>query len=482
MKDLAIERAMLASLCQYGHDVLLDCSFLTSDHFNENNQILFHCIKSCLDSGMNVDITSILSKAQDLGYDKIICTEDEVSYIRSLFNLPVVKKNIPYYYEKLIKIDIAQKLRQKLKRSLEEVDNINGTESINDILGIIERPFFEITSELHNTSNHVESIGSDIYEYIEKLKDNDGAPIGIPSPFAAYNQAIGGGHRRKCVDLIGARSKVGKSLYANATALHVAKNLGIPVLYLDTEMDKQDQQTRILANLAEITMDDLTTGKFAESDDALNRIDNAAKTLEKIPYHYINISGQSFDTILSIMRRWIHQHVGVNDEGSTNDCLIIYDYLKLMSSDSISDNLQEYQALGFQITALRNFCVKYDVPCLTFVQLNRDGITKKSTDVISGSDRILWLCTSFSIFSIKSDEEQADDRAKGMKKPFNRKLDPIVARHGGCMDEGDYINIMMDGQYGRLTQGPTRNNLESFIREKDKGFVHDKQQPNFSNI
>ena len=81
---------------------------------------------------------------------------------------------------------------------------------------------------------------------------------------------------------------------------------------------------------------------------------------------------------------------------------IWYEYLKLMSSSGITNNIQEYQALGFQITNLHNLAVKYDFPCLSFVQLNRDGITKESTDAVSGSDRLIWLCTSFSIFKLKS--------------------------------------------------------------------------------
>jgi replicative DNA helicase len=477
MKDLAIERAMLAALCQYGQEALLDCSFLTTAHFTDNNQVIFQCVKSCLDVGQEADITSILSKAQELGYENIVCRDEEIGYIRSLFNMPIVKGNIPFYYEKLVKLEIVEDLRRKLERGIEETKGLTGQESISDIMGIVERPFLEITSKLYSDTNKIEKIGSDVLDFIADLRENKGRPIGIPTPFPAFNTAIGGGLRRKCVDLVGARLKVGKSLFANATALHVAKTLGIPTLYLDTEMSKNDQQIRILANLASIPMTDILEGEFD-----WDSLETAAMELEEIPYSYINISGQNFETVLSIARRWIHQEVGFADDGTTNECLIVYDYLKLMDAGSLSGNLQEYQLLGFQTTALHNFCVKYDVPCLAFVQLNRDGITKNTTDVIAGSDRIAQLCTSFSIFSVKSDEEQADDRAKGMNKPFNRKLEPIVARHGGCLDQGDYINIMMDGQFGRLTTGPTRNNLESYLKQKNKGFTLDQQPANIVDI
>ena len=187
----------------------------------------------------------------------------------------------------------------------------------------------------------------------------------------------------------------------------------------------------------------------------------------------MSIAGQPFENILSIMRKWVYQEVGFDENGRTKDCLIVYDYLKLMGSESISSSMQEYQVLGFQITQLHNFCVKYDVPCLSFVQLNRDGITKESTDVVSGSDRLIWLCTSFSIFKLKSDEEIADDTDEN----GNRKLVPIVARHGAGLDDGDYINMNMFGKFGKLVEGQTRNELRTKSTIKDTGFESGDQQP-----
>ena len=99
----------------------------------------------------------------------------------------------------------------------------------------------------------------------------------------------------------------------------------------------------------------------------------------------------------------------MHPDGTAKDCVIVYDYLKLMDSQGISQDLKEYQVLGFMMTSLHNFAVRYKVPILGFIQLNRDGITKETTDTASGSDRIIWLCSNFSIFKRKSDEEIADD-------------------------------------------------------------------------
>jgi hypothetical protein len=321
--------------------------------------------------------------------------------------------------------------------------------------------------------NKPQIIGDDISEYVEFLKENPSEMIGISTGFPVYDEAIGGGLRRKCVDLIAARPKVGKSMFGDAVAMHVAKNLDIPVLVLDTEMSKEDHLNRMLANISGVEINSISSGKFASNNLEAEKVETAATELERIPYHYVSIAGQPFENILSIMRKWIYQEVGFDENGRTKDCLVIYDYLKLMNSSSISNSMQEFQVLGFQITQLHNFCVKYDVPCLSFVQLNRDGITKESTDVVSGSDRLIWLCTSFTIFKLKSDEEMADDDDEN----GNRKLVPIVARHGAGLDDGDYINMNMFGKFGKIVEGQTRNKLRSRSNIRDNGFESEDKQP-----
>ncbi len=154
----------------------------------------------------------------------------------------------------------------------------------------------------------------------------------------------------------------------------------------------------------------------------------------------------------------------MNHQGKAKDCLIIYDYLKIMESSEIRGDLKEYQLLGFLMTSLHNFAIRYEVPVLAFVQLNRDGITKESTDTASGSDRIIWLCSNFTIYKRKSDEEIAKDGPEN----GNRKLVPVIARHGEGLDDKDYINVQMIGKYGKLVEGKTAFELEDGVGQIDE--------------
>ena len=218
-----------------------------------------------------------------------------------------------------------------------------------------------------------------------------------------------------------------------------------------------------------VKINDIETGKYTTSSENKKRIYQAKEKLKSIPYFYKSIAGQAFEETSSIIRRWIMQKVGVNENGQANQCLIVFDYIKLMSDNSISKNVAEYQALGFLMTSLHNLCVKYQIPCLAFIQLNRDGINREDTDVASGSDRILWLCSNFSIYKRKSEEELAEEEVLANGKRYNLKLIPIVSRHGNGLSQGDYINMLGEYEVGRIKEGPTRNNFHS-LRNTNSGF------------
>ena len=474
LNDAAAERAVLSGLCQYGTQAFVDVDdVVTSASFvHESNQAIYKCLRKALEQSYQIDLSSILSAATELNLHETLSDKRELEYLRSVFNFPIHLENVRKHAVKIRKLEFARQIQKQVKQIYTDVSEISGDETVDEILSLAENPIFELSNTVNSgKSDKPIPLGEDVEEYIQYLTENPMEMMGIPSGFGRYDTAIGGGFRRKCVDLIAARPKVGKSMFADNVAMHIASELDIPVLMLDTEMSKEDHLNRILAGLSGMEINDIATGKFTQSAIDTEKLQRASEKLKDIPYEYISIAGKSFEETLSIMRRWIAQTVGFDENGRTNDCMIIYDYLKLMTSDSISSSLQEYQVLGFQITSLHNFCVQYDCPCLSFVQLNRDGITKESTDVVSGSDRLIWLCTSFSIFKNKSEEEVAEDGPEN----GNRKLVPLVARHGSGLSDGDYINVKMRGEVGKIEEGVTRNELKKSSRTNDTGYVVDEE-------
>jgi len=457
LADVGAERAVLAGLFAYGLESYVEISdFLSHSSFtHQNNQVIYKCVEKILKSEAHVDLPAILSAAEQLNLSETIKTKSELEYIDSLMEFPIKKENVVHFAAQIKKFEFARKARRIASKIGRDVDSIKGDESIDEIIALVESPIMEFLRE-DDVGQKPEKLGDDIDEYLEFLIENKCDQIGISSGFPRFDAVVGGGLRRKCVDLVSARPGVGKSVFADNVALNNARK-GIPVLMLDTEMCKEDHLNRIVSNISGVPIEEVSTGKFSEDDEKLIKVKKAMEEIRDIPYTYVSVSGAPFESIINIIKRWIIQEVGQDEYGRTNDCLVVYDYLKLMSSGSLSHNVQEYQALGFQITNLHNLAVKFDFPCLSFVQLNRDGITKESTDAVSGSDRLIWLCTSFSIFKLKSAEELAEDGPSS----GNRKLVTLKARHGAGLLDGNYINMNMVGSHAQLYELRTRDEIRS---------------------
>ena len=458
--DTAAERVVLSGLFQKGYDCYIEiCDIIDENSFSAiENAAIFKCLKHIVSEKNSVaDIPSLISASNSLNISKLLQTQDQLKYIRSISSFPVEVSNVRKAAAKLKKIQIAKNLSNTLQECSSKLNKITGDEPIAEIISIAESTVLDQTFKISNADDpSPKPISDGIDQYIDYLENNPISQLGISSGFKTYDKAIGGGLRPGTVNLIGARMKTGKSFFADNVALNVA-NEQIPVLMLDTEMTEKDHWHRLLASLANVKIEEIESGTLFNDPQKKLKIHQAKEKLKTIPFQYKTIAGKSFDEVISMARRWVIKDVGLDDSGKAKPCLIILDYIKLMSDDSISKNIAEYQALGFLMTNLHNFMVQYGVACLAFTQLNRDGINREDTDVASGSDRILWLCSNFSIYKRKTEEEMADESVSEDNIRYNLKLIPVVARHGKGIDAGDYINIFGNYEYGKIIEGPTRN-------------------------
>lgn len=480
--DPSAERAVLSCIMQYGDKAYFEINDIISEtcFTIDSNQLIYSCIKHIFanNQATTLDIASIYSAAQDLGVSHILNKKEEAQHLKAIVDFPANIENVNQFAAKIKKLEIARSLHKELGKAQDKLLDVTGSEPISSILSIAEDTLLDFGSHLSN-DNEPKAIGDGIDDYIEYLKTNPVDQIGISTGFPIYDHAIGGGFRKGTVNVIAARPKVGKTLLADNIGFYIANKANIPVLNMDTEMSVNDHIHRVLAMITETEINSIETGKFASIPMSNKKINEAKETLKNTKLYYKSIAGKPFDEQLSIMRRWLCKDVGLNPDGTAKDCVIIYDYLKLMDSTGISQDLKEYQILGFMMTSLHNFAVKYQVPILSFIQLNRDGISKESTDTASGSDRIIWLCSNFSIFKRKSDEEIAEDSGKS----GNRKLVPLISRHGGCLDDNDYINCNLKGWCAKITEGQTKLEIVNGIKNEQDGFIvnenNDEEQINF---
>lgn len=473
LSDPASERAVLAGICQYGASAYYDVAdMLQESTFNtEPNNLIFRCLVHLIrkDDNIKVDIPMIHDAAREMGFSHILIKSEEVKHLNALMNFPVELSNVRRFAAKIRKLEIAKLLHAQLEQSQQNILGLKGDETVAHILGLAEEPIFNFCKLLNDGSDSPDKLGKNIVEHFTELAENPVDCIGIPSGFPIYDAAIGGGFREGTINVIGARPKTGKTVLSDNMGYNITKNIKIPVLNMDTEMLKEDHQYRMAARIARVPINDIETGKFAKIPSIRQKVMAAAQEVKELPYYHKSIAGMPQEDQFALMRRWIAQVPGLKADGTANRCVIIYDYLKLMDATSINGNIAEFQALGFFMTTLHNFAVRYKIPIVAFIQLNRDGITKETTDAASGSDRIVWLCSNFTIFKKKSDEEIAEDGAK----VGNRKLVPVACRHGAGLESGDYINCKMEGAFASVTECQTK--MDSTVDSEDDGFIIEEE-------
>lgn len=469
--NIAAERAVLAGLCQFGQELFTDISSIvsTESFSTTENKCLYTVLSDILQESATADLPSILSKSTVLGYSNILLDQNNMNYIKALFSFKIAKENSVKNAVIIKKLEVARCGRKLGKDIYWQLSQIDGSESLDKIISILEQPVFAFTTSLSGSvEDKTQNAFDGLEDFVNELAAQKTPIVGIPSPFPIYNSVIGGGRRAGYVYLIAARPKTGKSSFAVNDAVHVTVNLNIPVLYLDTEMSLSDTRQRLIACMTEMPIADVEQGKFSNNEFDFNKVRAEIKRTKGKSLSYRKVAGKSFDEVLSTIRRWIIQTVGMNGD-KANPCMVIYDYFKLTSADALKE-MQEFQAIGFQLQSLTDFCNNYGVSCSAYVQESREGL-------IAQSDRLLWFCASVAYLKRKSAEEIMTSG------PLNGNMKLVVTadqRFGPGLEENDWINLGFDKDKCKINELNTR-----FTETKDDSFqieqTEDNNEPEFTD-
>lgn len=447
LADSGIERSVLQGIAQYGPEMLIDLEeFISSQDFywrlNKEIFAVFHYLTHDK-SAKNFDIASMLAGAKALSIERL-GQDKNFEYLESLFECAPTQENTKTLALSIWKLSLLRQGIKRLDETKQALFEMNGEEPINKIMSAVEDPILNFSSSLCAEDMHESmDIGAGIDEYLEERMNDPKDIIGLSTGFPRWDKCVGGGLRRGSVNVIAARPKQGKSFIALNIARNIAEK-GIPVLYLDTELTRvEDQLPRIISLMTGVDIEDIESGKFGGVPELKEAVFDLKEKIKTIPITHAWVGGYSPDAIIAEARRWLIKKVGFNEEGQANECVIIYDYLKIMNHDDIKSNLGEYQILGFVMTKIYDFAKRWGIPILALAQLNQD-------EVLASSDRIRWLCTSLTYLKPKTTEElNADPASNGTKK-----LMIDVTRKGPGLPVGEYINLKANLAEAKFEEGP----------------------------
>lgn len=446
------ESVLLGVLCGSPNKIFdIDGNVIRSSDFSSDvTRCIYDAIKDIAEK----------SKTSKIVVDAVLLEERVASIFPTVYNAKkneinkaiqaiIAKKNRDIDIREHARIILTASIKTQSMACVERLQSF--VEEENDpkkLISGMEQKVCEFTGNLFGNGD----IGPIAEGYSEWLQKRVGEAalgkihLGIKSGMSIYDGCIGGGFRRGTINVIAARAKMGKSFLGLNIAYNVART-GTPVLYMDTELDRPTQNTRLVSIITGIPLQTIETASFRNDPEQVMMIKNALVEIEQLPIHYVDIKGWGITEQLSVIRRFYIKMVGKID-GKYKDGLVILDYLKLMDVNDKGFDQKEWETLGYRMTAFHDLMGEVENPMFMLVQQNRDGLNKQDESTVSGSDRIIWFCDNFSIFVKKTDIELQASQDKTTEDPLYRmttcKLIITNSRHGPGTKGGRYIAIDAD--------------------------------------
>lgn len=434
-----VERSLLAMAIK-GPDVFIQIKEqdVTYDMFLiEANGYIFQAIEYLYSKKQEPTPIALMEIIVDNHAKETIENFGGTEYLNILCETDVNLKNIEIFCEKLkqayarIKVlDICEKSKDTVLKHKTEVMNPL------EIIGVVGEQLEELTNKIQHTKE-IYKMGDLADDVLEFRAENPNSIPGLELGWNKFDYYTNGGQAGDLIVVV-ARAKTGKSALLTNWATKLAIQDRIPILYFDTEMDKRQQEDRILSILSGVPQKEIISGTYVldtengKAKDKISAIKDAVKQLKEGHYYHIYLPSFTVDKVTSIARKFKLQE---------NIQAIFFDYLKFPASQIATlRSAQEWQMLGYITSGLKDLAGTLEIPIYAGAQENRidpKGIKKDETNV-GGSDRILQLATKLVFLTNKPEE----DILKNGISYGNQTLYIAYQRNG----ESDCppINVMFD--------------------------------------
>lgn len=249
------------------------------------------------------------------------------------------------------------------KRGILDVANQLATMAYDKELGEVKSFAKSVVTKVLTNDDERKSLLSP-EDQVQVLRDlirskRESGPIGTETGFSRLDGMTGGLTPGSLV-VVGARTSVGKSSFAENIAENVAKQFK-PVLYVSIEMDPDQMMYRFAKRWG------LSTSiiDYGTDDEASNKaLERLIDKRLKLPLHIWNAPAAS---TVGIRAHLNQLQAEVGDVG-----LVVVDYLQLMT-DTFGGKIPEHLRLGMITKTLKHMAREYKLPVILITQLNRNS-------------------------------------------------------------------------------------------------------------
>lgn len=441
LSDLSSERIILSSILN-DNDLAIDLvsELKPSDFTNHSNRQIFNIISEIIgDTYENVDKVNTAIIVTIATNNNLLDDIGGSEYVAMLEKMGSHTDNIEFYVKRLKLISAQKKVLDKTKTIIQNTIRNKYNDSENYI-SEQEQILAEVLEE--ETDGGVKRLGDCVDEILEQCKERNGNITGAPTGFSFYDSCVGGLEPGQ-LTVVGAASKVGKSLWILNVAINLAVEKNIPVVYMDTEMSREEQTTRILSAMTQIPEWEIKSGRLFKDKDKkkLIKIQETVEKIRKAPLYHIFLPEFTPEKIIRLAKKYQYKY-GIEAFGQKKFIVLMFDYIKL-PDDADLRNANEYTFLGNFTNTLKNKVAgKLSIPVLAGAQLKRSAFNSAdlNADHLADSIKILRYANNLLFLRDKTKDEIAEAPDKG-----NMVLSAKYTRGWNKGYEGDFL---LDKEHG----------------------------------
>jgi len=278
----------------------------------------------------------------------------------------------------------------------------------------------------------VSDIGLDFFGEYEKIITELGTKSEVlPTGWGFIDDKIGGGLMKngRALYLFLGPTNVGKSIFLGNVAANMA-NKGLTTVLISLEMPEMMYAKRLSSHLSKIPINNIQ-GQIGALDAYFKGVTDTHKRkliIKEFPPKSITVSG---------IKAYLESLV---KSGIKPDILVI-DYLGLIKASQGENSYEQGKVAAEELRALSYF---FNMPVVSAIQTNREGMEKPSLDTVSESLGVAFTAdVVWSIYQEEGDQDLGIIKVGGIKN----RLGP---KHGATAMRIDYTTLSLTEEKGYI--------------------------------
>lgn len=324
--------------------------------YKDSNQVIWDAIISLYNSGINIDMLTVVQKLRDIG---------QLERVGGAYALAQLTNNIPLTVNivNLALIVLEQYMRRELIRESQEAMQM-AYDASNDIFEVLSSAEYKISSisqkSIRKDFQKLASVYKDFtHDLSEKMSMREkGISTEIVSGFPKLDVALGGFHIPDLI-IIAGRPSMGKTALGLTFARNIAVQFDRPVGVFSLEMSAKQLVSRLTSMETKVESSRLRDARLDSIDFEkimnANRLINSKIFIDETP-------GITITELRAKARRMKAKH-GVQ--------IIFIDYIQLMSGVNDKNNQIREQEISYISRSLKTLAKELEMPIVALSQLSR---------------------------------------------------------------------------------------------------------------